>query len=217
MVETGHPLRDPAALMRLFGERLDSLRDPLDPGFGFDLIRLMIPSVEPLHPRQLGFNESPVPAEAVTALIDRLGARMGPQRLRRALARDSHAPEQAATIAPATEARSSRAPWPTADPGEPPLRPIHLFDPPQPIEVTAEVPDGAPRRFRWRQQAYDVVYSEGPERIAASWWRRWRSEGLTRDYYRVEDATGHRFWLFRAGLFGEEAQHPRWYLHGLFA
>jgi protein ImuB len=62
-----------------------------------------------------------------------------------------------------------------------------------------------------------VIRAEGPERIAPEWWRRWRTEGLTRDYYRVEDEAGHRFWLFRAGLYGDEALHPRWYMHGLFA
>jgi protein ImuB len=140
---------------------------------------------------------------------------MGPQRLHRARPQDSHIPERASTIAPASE--RSPSPWPDPQPGEPPLRPLHLFDPPQPIEVTAEVPDGAPVRFRWHARAYHVVRAEGPERIAPEWWRRWRTPGLTRDYYRIEDETGHRFWLFRAGLYGEEAQHPRWYMHGLFA
>jgi protein ImuB len=214
-VETGRPSRDPAALMRLFGERLDALRDPLDPGFGFDLIRLAIPTVEPLAPVQPSFEEDARSAEDVVALVDRLSTRMGAKRLRRALPHDSHVPERASAIATATKTTPSS--WPRPQPGEPPFRPIHLFDPPQPIEVTAEVPDGAPVRFRWRAQAYHVIRAEGPERIAPEWWRRWRTEGLTRDYYRVEDDAGHRFWLFRAGLYGEEAQHPRWYMHGLFA
>ena len=40
-------------------------------------------------------------------------------------------------------------------------------------------------------------------------------EDLTRDYFRVEDAAGHRFWLFREGLYGRETAAPRWYLHGV--
>jgi len=39
---------------------------------------------------------------------------------------------------------------------------------------------------------------------------------LTRDYYRVEDARGRRYWIFRHGLYEEKTQ-PKWYLHGLFA
>jgi protein ImuB len=103
------------------------------------------------------------------------------------------------------------------EPGEPPLRPIHLFDPPHRIEVMAEVPDGPPRRFKWRRTMHEVARHEGPERIAAEWWRRADGAGLTRDYYRVEDVRGRRFWLFRHGLYGTEKAHPDWYLHGLFA
>ena len=36
----------------------------------------------------------------------------------------------------------------------------------------------------------------------------------TRDYYRIEDAAGGRFWVFRDGLYGED-DPPRWFLHGL--
>ena len=39
----------------------------------------------------------------------------------------------------------------------------------------------------------------------------------TRDYFRVEDKAGLRFWLFRAGLYRDMAAAPRWFLHGMFA
>ena len=65
-----------------------------------------------------------------------------------------------------------RCRWPPPPPGEPPLRPLFLFDPPQPVEVIAEVPDGPPHRFRWRRKLHEVRLYEGPERIAAEWWRR---------------------------------------------
>ena len=83
--------------------------------------------------------------------------------------------------------------------------------------MLAEVPDGPPRRFRWRAQVHDVTAHEGPERIAAEWWRRRDGAGLTRDYWRVEAADGRRYWLFRHGLYERETGSPRWYLHGLFA
>ena len=38
--DPGRPMRDPARLIRLFEERLDALADPIDPGFGFDMLRL---------------------------------------------------------------------------------------------------------------------------------------------------------------------------------
>lgn len=214
-VETSRPTRDPALVLRLLRDRIDSLADPIDPGFGFDLIRLTVPVLEPLAPAQLALDGGEMRDGELVALIDRLGTRMGRGRFRRLVPRDTHIPEQAVLALPAVEARAP-APWEKPAPGEPPLRPLHLFDPPQPIEVTAEVPDGPPRRFRWRRTAHTIVRYEGPERIAVEWWRRDDNAGLTRDYYRIEDTSGRRFWVFRHGLYREK-DDPRWYLHGLFA
>ena len=215
-VETSLPMRDPAMLVRLFGERVESLADPIDPGFGFDMIRMAVPAFEPLAPSQLRLEGGTVTREAMAALVDRLGTRLGRGRIRRFAARDTHIPEQSVLTLPAVDAASPES-WPPPTPGEPPLRPLHLFDPPQRIEVVAEVPDGPPHRFRWRRVLHEVRRYEGPERIAAEWWRRDTSPGLTRDYYRVEDARGRRFWIFRHGLYGSEKNDPAWYVHGLFA
>ena len=48
------------------------------------------------------------------------------------------------------------------------------------------------------------------------WWRHLTSQP-TRDYFRVEDANGNRFWLYRDGLYLRETGNPCWYLHGVFA
>lgn len=224
-VETSLPTRDPQAIMRLFQERIDSLSDPLDPGFGFDMVRLSIPRTEPLDPGQLvlegGGGREAETEKDVAALIDALSIRAGRGRILRLSPRDSHIPEQAQLALPAVESRAP-ARWPgTPVPGEPPLRPIHLFDPPQPIDVLAEVPDGPPHRFRWRRTLHEVARFEGPERIAPEWWKAraggLEGQGRTRDYYRVEDARGRRFWIFRHGLYGAEKANPGWYMHGLFA
>ncbi len=215
-VETGQPVRDPAVLDRLFRERIDALADPLDPGFGYDMIRLAVHVIEELAPEQLQLDGGKVADRELVALIDRLGTRLGRHRVRRLAPVDTHIPEQAVLEFPAVEARESEA-WPLVEAGEPPLRPIHLFDPPHRIDVIAEVPDGPPRRFKWRRAMHEVARHEGPERIAAEWWMRRDNAGLTRDYYRVEDVRGRRYWLFRHGLYGTEKPHPDWYLHGLFA
>jgi protein ImuB len=215
MVETGHATRNAALVLRLFAERMDSLRDPLDPGFGFDMIRLAVPRAEPLGATQFQLEGGAVRAAAMDALTDRLATRLGRERVRRYRPADTHIPEQAQLELPAADAPPP-LPWPTAVAGEPPLRPFYLFDPPQPIDVIAEVPDGPPHQFRWRRAVHAVRRYEGPERIAAEWWRRRDNGGLTRDYYRVEDAQGRRYWLFRHGLYEEKAD-PRWYIHGLFA
>lgn len=216
-VESGLPLRDPARIRGLFQERVGALADPIDPGFGFDMIRLAVLRDEPLAATQLALEGGATHEGAVAELIDRLSTRVGRQRVRRFVSRDSHIPEQASLALPAMDVRQAVTP-PAVEPGEPPLRPIHLFDPPQPVEVIAGLPDGPPQRFRWRRTLHEVARAEGPERIGAEWWRRPPGDpGLTRDYYRVEDVRGRRFWLFRHGLYGDERADPRWYVHGLFA
>jgi protein ImuB len=214
-VETGHATRDTSLVMRLFAERMDSLADPLDPGFGFDMIRLAVPRLDPLRATQLKLEGGEVREAAMDELVDRMTTRLGRQRVRKWVAEDTHIPEQAQLALPAIDAPVP-LPWHTPDPGEPPTRPFHLFDPPQPIEVIAEVPDGPPQRFRWRRAFHAVRRYEGPERISAEWWRRRDNGGLTRDYYRVEDVHGRRYWLFRHGLY-DEKPGPRWYIHGVFA
>ena len=218
-VETSQPVRDAALVMRLLRERIDSLRDPLDPGFGFDAIVLAIVRSDPLVERQLDSEAAEAsPQDSVAALIDRLSIRLGAENILRLAPRDSHIPESSQCTFPAMEL-PKQPKWPQPEPESLP-RPLFLFDPPQPIEAVAEVPDGPPRRFRWRRATYHVQLSEGPERIAAEWWRRKAGYepgkgGLTRDYYRIEDSDGRRYWIFRHGLYGETAS-PRWFLHGLF-
>jgi protein ImuB len=214
MIESSRPLREPAAIMRLFAERIEGLADPLDPGFGFDRIALAVPATERLEAAAPGL---PVLAGAdgrdgLSDLVDRLSTRFGADAIRRLRPLDSHLPERAESWGPAEE------PVPGAWPAPEAPRPLLLLDPPEPVDVVAEVPEGPPHRFRWRRRQHRVVLAEGPERIAAEWWRR-RDGGLreagTRDYWRVEDMEGRRFWLFRRGLYRERPD-PAWFLHGLF-
>lgn len=211
-VRTGKPMRDAPGLLRLFRERLAALSRPLDPGFGFDQIRMAVPVVERLTPVQDGLEHATPGAEELHRLIDWLTARLGPDAAIRFEPLGSHIPERAARLTPA----GGRAPggeWPALYAGDPPMRPLQMFDPPQPIETLAEAPDGYPFRFRWRRAAHAIVRAEGPERIEPEWRRD--PDGQARDYYRVEDSEGRRFWLFRQGRYGGEAP-PRWFIHGLF-
>jgi len=92
------------------------------------------------------------------------------------------------------------------------LRPVRLFPRPEPVEAMAPVPDDPPLWFRWRHIGHRVRRADGPERIAGEWWRE---ESPPRDYYRVEDEEGRRFWLYRCGLYQPQAR-PQWFLHGIF-
>lgn len=221
-VETGRPSRDEKAILRLYRERVEMLADPLDPGFGFDAVRLAVLICEPLSTHQSSLDGHTVEDEAVADLVDRLVTRFGRDRVLRFVAQDNHDPRGEAKAVSAGAPQAAGIAWPVPEPNGAPLRPLQLFEPPQPIETLAEVPDGPPLRFRWRRILHEITRAEGPERIAPEWWRDGPAEP-TRDYYRVEDAQGRRFWLFRAGLYEreegreQETGPPRWFLHGLFA
>ncbi|MBM3488627.1 MAG: hypothetical protein FJX67_18685 [Alphaproteobacteria bacterium] len=77
------------------------------------------------------------------------------------------------------------------------------------------MPDDPPVLFRWRRIVHRIVRAEGPERIAPEWWRPADGRAESRDYYRVEDSAGGRFWLYREGIYRPGAT-PAWYLHGVF-
>lgn len=212
---SGRPLRNAKTLTKLFSEKLDALADPIDPGFGFDLIRLSVTAAESFPFAQSDLDGGMDNNEDVVDLIDRLGARFGTSNVQRFVARDSHIPKYAVCTVPAIAHVENMVSWRQQQNGEPPLRPISLFEPPEPVETIAEVPDGPPMRFLWRRIMHEVTHAEGPERIAPEWWRN--TSNLTRDYFRVEDNAGRRFWLYREGMYGKDTEHPRWFMHGLFA
>jgi protein ImuB len=224
-VDTGQPVTEAKIIDRLFRERLEALSDPLDPGFGFDLIRLSASRSEIVVQQQRDLDAHVHDSDELAALIDRIAARIGGRRVVVHLPQDTHIPERASlpVIAQQNLAVATKAAWPERVEGEPPLRPLRLFDRPEEIQVIAQVPDGPPARFVWRRAAHAVVHAEGPERIAMEWWRP-DGQGFTRDYFRVEDAQGLRFWLYRDGLYDREIEQqpnkptqPAWYMHGLFA
>jgi len=169
---------------------------------------------------------APDPA-ALGRLVDRLSNRLGKTRVGQLSPRESHIPERAQkTRMAAHGGLEGRAL--ALDEGsisDAPMRPFRLLRRPEPIDVVASVPEGPPLRFKWRRQVIRVRAAEGPERISPEWWLEAREkQGSVRDYYRVEDETGHRYWLYRDGLYGDRpdegggpSRAPHWYLHGLFA
>ena len=211
--------RDPERLARLFLPRLETL----DPGFGVEAVSLQATEAEVLAPGQADLASLLEPVEgpeALAPLIDRLSARLGPRRVWRSGPRESHVPERSVGRTAALEAADPKAMagpaggWPAWRP-----RPLRLLDRPEPLEgVIALTPDEPPRQFRWRRRVHRIHLAEGPERIGAEWWRgpieAVRTDQV-RDYYRVEDQDGVRFWVFRSGLHDHD-RPVRWWLHGLF-
>ena len=203
-VETGAPTRDPAVIERLFREKLDALADPLDPGFGFDLVRLEAACAEPCRAETGGFRENEKQKKEIRFLADRLAARFGSHRVLSFRPNETHIPEAAFVAVPAQYAEDPEIEWEKLrGRGEAPRRPLRLFSP-EPVSMLRS--EGA-MRFRWRNALHVARRVEGPERIAMEWWRAPAPE---RDYYRVEDEEGRRFWLYHEGA-------GSWLLHGAFA
>ena len=213
-IKLGEPLRDPAIMLRLLRQKLDVLADPLDPGFGFDVVRLEALLAEETNPATISFDANENARRQIAFLVDRLSVRFGEHRVQHFVPQDTHIPEAAAAAVPAQDHDFAGGTWPLKRrPGDPPRRPLRLLEKPEEVSAIASVPDGPPMRFRWRRAQFEVTRAEGPERIAMDWWRR---QNLTRDYFRVETGDGQRFWLYRDGLY-HQVGAPRWYMHGLFA
>ena len=229
------PEREVKALMRLFREKLDRAAETLDAEFGIEAARLDVVQLERIENAQrtlVAIEQTQASAEKISAIVDVLTARLGLQRVLRPKLADTHCPERAgawrsALISPSMGEVAAKRPEGvralTMKDEAPPSRgsvprdnvmrrPLTVFARPQPIETLAAVPDGPPIRFRWRRMLREVARAEGPERISGDW----LGGEPTRDYYRVEDKDGRRYWLYREGLYGE-AETPRWFVHGLFA
>ena len=204
--------RDARALTRLFAPRLEAI----DPGFGIEVVTLSAGGVELVSAAQgqLDNSRAAMAEEGLAALVDRLANRLGEDQVWRAEVFESHVPERAVRCA-APMSAAAVAGW---DPDRP--RPIRLLARPEAISAVAELPDAPPATFTWRGRRHRVRLAEGPERIAEEWWRKPIDDvrtGLIRDYYRVEDEVGGRYWIFRAGLYGDPEITVRWWLHGVFA
>jgi protein ImuB len=211
-VGTGRPVRKAKLVLDLFREKFAGLGDEIDAGFGFDMIRLAVLAAAPFDNAQTDLAGDAVGQSDLGQLIDRLGVRLGAEHVGHIETRDSHVPERAEAFVMGEDERRKMLPA-TFFPSAPLERPLRLFAKPEPVEAIGEVPDGPPVTFRWRRVLYRIVRAEGPERIASEWWR---GEDFTRDYFRVEDPDGRRFWLFREGIYAPETPEPRWYLHGMF-
>ena len=238
-IRTGAPLRDPDVMLRLLNQRLDALADPLDPGFGFDLIRLEASVSEKTHAAEASFDADENARWQIAHLLDRLCARFGEHRVQRFVPQDTHIPEAQGVAIPAQDRDFDGAWTARRRENDPPLRPLRMLEKPEEIKDGLPVaPDGPPKFFHWRQCKYDVVRAEGPERIALEWWRENLHRRLvpgseqkrriklgaaprplppSRDYFRVETRQGLRFWLYRDGQYQHSGLAPRWYMHGVFA
>lgn len=203
-IGTARPSRAAEHLARLLGERLALV----DPGFGIEEAVLTASRVEAMTARQsVGRPMAEAGAEAdIAGLVDILRTRLGPARVFRLAPVESDIPERAvARVSPVADPTGTT--WPPDLP-----RPARLLAPPEPVTAMAEIPDAPPLFFVWRRVRHRVVKADGPERITGEWWVADAEAGTRRDYYRVENPEGERFWLFRDA---PVEAGGRWWLHGI--
>lgn len=208
-IELAAATREASHITRLFAARLDDV----EAGFGIEMVQLRASWSEPLGLTQTDLDAAAEShGTALAACIDRLTVRLGYRAVTRPVPRASHIPERAqgwqppfAPVPPSQSAFAFHS------------RPLKLLDKPEPIAVLHAAPDGVPQRFRWRGEVREVARVEGPERIAPEWWRE-RSTTRLRDYYRIEDEAGRRYWIYRAGVIGDgRGGVPDWFLQGLYS
>jgi protein ImuB len=204
-IEVGVPSRDPVIIDRLFCVKLATLSDPLDPGFGFDLIRLSAVRVERMASEAADLDTNVNAKSEISFLVDRLATRFGSHRILAFQPHDTHVPDEAWAAVPAQQAQSSKMSWKKIrKEKDAPRRPLRLFARPKSVDFTTT------QHFTWRKTHHVVTQYEGPERIAMEWWRH-ETPQPTRDYFRVEDGEGRRYWFYRNDTTSQ------WFLHGVFA
>ncbi len=214
-VETARPCRDPGIVLRLFRERMEALADPIDPGFGFDALRLEVPSTDAFTPEAPDFDRRAAGDSDLDALVDRLTARFGRDRVQRFQPVDIR-------MIPAVKhgawRRSMRQAQGTGDSRTPASRRsarCSCSTRPSRSRCWPRCPTGrrcasAGGACCTRSRAREGRSASPPNGGAPP------ASMRERDYYRIEDTSGRRFWVFREGLYGG-AEPPRWFLHGLFA
>lgn len=204
-IETNRPSVNAKHLFKLYEIKLEGVEAKA----GIELFTLTAVKVEEHKPAQENLWELGSGLEDIklSELIDNLSGRIGKQAVKRFLPDEHHLPEKSVKLA-SSLLEETETHWKIL-----PQRPVHLLDPPEPIEVTAPIPDYPPMLFRHKGKLHKLVLADGPERIEQEWWI---APGRHRDYYAVEDEEGKRYWLFRSGHYDEEKTY-KWYLHGYFA
>lgn len=205
-VALASPIRDAKRLTRLLCDRIVKI----EPGFGIEVLSLVVAQAEPLGSQQRRSSLVDAPGAEIGALVDVLANRVGHERLYRLAPVASDVPERAVRrVEPmAAPAGAFSIRWP---------RPTRLLSHPERIDTVALLPDHPPVSFTWRGIRRRVKRADGPERIFGEWWKRDAELAAVRDYFQVEDEAGERFWIYRQG----DGEHPAtgshdWFIHGIF-
>ena len=206
-VGTAAPVRDIKRLTRLLCDKIETIA----PGFGIEVMSLTATIAEPMGERQSASSLIEEAEPDISDLIDTLSNRVGERAIYRLAPVASDVPERSVARVAALSPDLGEG-WPGHWP-----RPSRLLPRPEPIETIALLPDHPPVSITWRGVRRRVRRADGPERVFGEWWRADAELIAVRDYFRIEDDAGERFWVYRAGD-GENPQtgSHKWFMHGIF-
>jgi len=204
-IGTNRPSHNIAHLFKLFEIKISTM----EPALGIELFILDASKVEDASPVNTTLWETSCGLDdpGLSELLDRFAGKIGANHIHRYLPAEHHWPERSIHAA-TTLLDKPQSTWKDDRP-----RPLQLLARPEPIDVTAPIPDYPPMLFRHKGKLHKITRADGPERIEQEWWLQ---EGQHRDYYSVEDEEGHRYWLFRSGHYSADKTY-RWFIHGFFA
>lgn len=229
-VRLSSPTRDVERLASLLSEHLQnlSLDAPVeDLSLKAEQIAPLVTHSHSLFPEQGGEQLSAQPGslitpaaqraqrEALRTLLDRLGARLGAERVQSGQLHADHRLEHAqrwqaaslpssGTREPSVDTRAALSSWP---------QPSWLLEPPLPLTMVADA-QGLREHPHYQGRLHWLA---GPHRIEAGWWDAVQADGAcARDYYLASSPGAGLLWVFRARHSGSPSHHV-WFLHGLFA
>jgi protein ImuB len=201
-VRTAQPTRDIEHLTRLLAEHLAKLQ-LLAPVGDLELLAV---DVHALQEKSQAFFPQPQQAgESLALVLERIAARLGPQRVRRPVVLEDHRLEWMSHWQPAPEPR--------------PHKPGRAVDIPQPTFV---LPEPLKLALRGERPLYQGLLQllAGPHRVESGWWDRTpeddeeRTRHVARDYWVALSEHAGVLWIFQTRLANDETA---WFLHGVFA
>ncbi len=201
-IRTAQATREIEHLCRLLAEHLAKIQLLAPVG---DLL-LVADEVQPMEPATTSFLPDPAQAgESLQLVLERLAARLGPERVLRPVLTEDHRLEWMQMWQPAPQPLPRRAAEPEAMP-----QPTWLL--PQPLKLAT----------RGHRPLYQGVLQllTGPHRVEGGWWHRMGEGDLAttgqvqRDYWVALSDHAGVLWVYQERLASDETA---WYLHGVFA
>jgi len=201
-VRTARPTRDIEHLTRLLAEHLAKVQ-LLAPVGDLELLAIDVHSLE--EESQTLFPEPQQAGESLALVLERIAARLGPERVLRPVVMEDHRIEWMSHWQPAPEPR--------------PRKQNRSVDIPQPTFVLPEPLKLATRGERPLYQGMLQLLA-GPHRIEGGWWDRTtvdgdeRTRNVLRDYWVALSEHAGVLWVFQTRLANDDTA---WFLHGVFA